>query len=58
MRVITALAVVIVNVGLGWVGASASAAPDGIGPGPISQCYTVTISPPTQIKPSVTVCQP
>jgi len=60
MRVITALALVVVNVGLGWLcAASASAGSDGGEPPLFSQCYTLTLSPPgVAIKPSVTVCAP
>jgi len=63
---VAALALVVVNVMLGWsVGAGSSAADpipivihDGVGSIPISDCYTVQLSPPIDIKPSVTVCQP
>ena len=59
MRAQTALALVIVNVGFGWLGVTtASADGTGVGPPLFSQCYTVTVSPPTPIKPSVTICQP
>jgi len=63
---VTALALVVVNVGLGWAVASGPAAADplpnvireGITPIPSSECYTVSLNPPTEVKPSVTVCQP
>lgn len=66
VRVVTALALVVVNVMLGWsVGVGSSAADpipggiyDNLGSIPISDCYTVQLSPPIDIKPSVTVCQP
>lgn len=59
MRVITALAFV-VGIGLsGPVGsATIVAAGDNNPPPPISQCYTVTISPPFDMRPTVTVCKP
>lgn len=67
MRVITALALVVVNVGLGWAVTAGPAAADPV-PGvvihetvptvPLSECYTVALNPPTEVKPSVTLCQP
>ncbi|MDQ1700503.1 MAG: hypothetical protein QOG34_2366 [Frankiaceae bacterium] len=65
MRV-TALALVAINIVVGWAvaagPASAKLVPgvitDRVAPFPISQCYTVTTNPPTEIKPSATVCQP
>lgn len=57
MRIVTALAIVVVNVGLGWSVAAGPAAADGLYP--LSQCYTATVSNlPTDVQPGVTVCQP
>ena len=57
MRVVTALAVLVVNVGIGWALAGPASANEGDPPS-ISQCYTVTVNPPSDVHPSVTVCQP
>jgi len=57
VRVVIALAF-IVGVGLSWrAGVGAAVVADDKLP-PISQCFTVTVSPPLDMRPSVTVCQP
>jgi hypothetical protein len=58
VRVVAALVFVVVNVALGWAGADRALAKGD--PPPIGECVTVSISPPppTELRPSVTVCQP
>jgi hypothetical protein len=62
VRVVTALALVVVNLGLGWSLAAGPAAADAVDDSikrfPISECYTVTVNAPDEFKPSVTVCEP
>jgi hypothetical protein len=60
VRVVAALALVVVNVGLVTVAAAAPTKVDGIIPPPptVSDCYVVMVSPPAGVRPTVTVCQP
>lgn len=63
---VVALTLVAVNVAVGWSLAAGPAAADpipdpiheSVRPIPISECYTVALNPPGEVKPSVTVCQP
>ena len=60
MRLVTALALVVVSVGLASPVAAAPDTVDRLWPPDISQCYTVAISPPPPVwvRPTITVCQP
>ncbi len=58
MRVVAALALAVATAGLGCIAASGPAKAVGALPPQISQCYTVMISPPASIRPTITICQP
>jgi len=57
VRVVAALALVVANTAVVLVAVSPPAEA-GIYPPPVSDCVTVTVSPPADIRPQVTVCQP
>jgi hypothetical protein len=59
VRVI-ALAFVVSAVGFSWTLGVGPAMADDAGGNPptISQCYTVRLNPPFDVKPAVTVCEP